>query len=1365
MTTGSIKLSVNNKPSGTSTWGKTVVNLANTTNGDAFNVYLTGPVTSSDIVNTGSGTVKVLYSTSTVSASDLTEDSDTDGFVTADQITDWSTVRAVMLMSADVNGNSQIQVTLPIKVTGSGTDGAFVADDNNKTVYMTVIQLANHDQTTYNDPESGEAASTNVIAAQLIHDTNVTDKTADADAKTTITRTVNVTEPGQTTPTTTTQSATFSQPGTQNLATGEISYGAGTVTSRTGNNVSQNSSGTAVTFGNDGISIPVVAGYTPTITMTTTAADGTQTTTTLTATLNSDGTAYTFDVTYTANAQSFNVTYYDETTGETLTTHGFTLSGVTGGSYASQLAANEWDYAAAGYVLDTDQNATDPLTGLSGTFGATNSDVTVYLKHGVTAGTQTGASTFTVNYTGAVTNPTSKVQTIDYTRTMTTDNVTGAVTYGAWTVTGDTNIFTAVTTPTSPTNESVAVSYSPVGTVTITNPDGSATTTAYSNDQSDATKVTSFSVPSIAGYTATVTGATEQTDGTYLPDSATQNSTITYVANAQTNTYQLLDPDTKAVIGTVTSTGVTDGTVDPSDPKSAGDAIDGSTDTYQGGVSQTDLNKTVTRTLQLDKYPTYNSDGTVSYSTKTVAQAVSFDRTATVDAVTGEVLSYSDWANADSTTTFPVYVLGVDGYIVSAMNRATLSTQTTFVIGEDGTTRKTVEIVPAETPTANEKDYTWEYVYSPKAQSFTVTYVDDTTDTTLTDHGFTLTGVTTGSYADQLASDKWDYAAAGYVLDTDKNTTDPLVALSGTFGATNNNVVVYLKHGTKQVAETGTATYTVAYTGAGSDTSSQPQTIDYTRTNTVDAVTGDVTAYGDWSVTGDTTSFTSVTTPVKTGYVADKASLTVEDATPTTETDMVTYLPVGTVTITKPDGTSTTTPYSNDQSDATKVTSFSVPSVAGYTAKVTGATKQADGTYLPDDATANTTVTYVADPQSIAVTYVDETTGQPITAKSFILTGVTDGSYANQLASDKWDFAADGYALDTAKNGSDPLTTLSGTFGATNGNVTVYLVHQTKTVTRTINITNPVTGETTTTTQVAHFTRAGTKDEVTGEVTYGAWTSLDNSFSALSVPEVAGYTASQTTVPAETVSASDDDSTVNVTYTADPQNITVTYVDAETGRAVKSFTLTGTTGSSYASQLADEAWDYAAAGYKLDTAKNATDPLSELSGTFGAQNAGVTVYLTHQTSTTTQIQTITRIINYLDPTTKELTSLTQTAELTRTVEEDLVTGAKTYSQWTTATWPSFTVPSVAGYTASPTVVPALVVKDGDGDVTVTIAYTKLVPNSSAASSSPASAASASATPNSASAGFSAANAATNSASAVSAAPAAVTNTAPTSRPH
>nr|WP_249665703.1 cell wall anchor protein [Limosilactobacillus fermentum] len=434
------------------------------------------------------------------------------------------------------------------------------------------------------------------------------------------------------------------------------------------------------------------------------------------------------------------------------------------------------------------------------------------------------------------------------------------------------------------------------------------------------------------------------------------------------------------------------------------------------------------------------------------------------------------------------------------MNGATLSTQITFVIGEDGTTGKVVEIVPVQTPTANEKDYTWEYVYSPKAQSFTVTYVDDTTGEELTDHDFTLSGVTDRSYAKTLASDKWDYAAAGYVLDTDQNATDPLDSLSGTFGATNVNVVVCLKHGTTTQEETGTSTYTVNYTGAANNPTSQPQTIDYTRTNTVDTMTGLVTAYGDWSVTGDRTSFTSITTPVVTGYVADKASSTVDNATPsegTAESDTVTYSPVGTVTITKPGGTATTAAYTNDQSDTTKVTSFSVPAVAGYSAQVTGATLQSDGTYLPDSPTQASTVTYTADPQSFTVTYVDETTNTTLTDHGLTLTGVTAGSYADQLASDKW--------------------------------------------------------------------------------------------------------------------------------------------------------------------------DYAAAGYKLDTAKNATDPLSELSGTFGAQNAGVTVYLTHQTSTTTQTQTITRTINYLDPTTKELTSLTQTAELTRTVEEDLVTGAKTYSQWTTDT--------------------------------------------------------------------------------------------------
>ena len=151
--------------------------------------------------------------------------------------------------------------------------------------------------------------------------------------------------------------------------------------------------------------------------------------------------------------------------------------------------------------------------------------------------------------------------------------------------------------------------------------------------------------------------------------------------------------------------------------------------------------------------------------------------------------------------------------------------------------------------------------------------------------------------------------------------------------------------------------------------------------------------------------------------------------------------------------------------------------------------------------------------------------------------------------------------------------------------------------------------------------------------------------------------------------ANEKDYTWEYVYSPKAQSFTVTYVDDTTGEELTDhdFTLSGVTDRSYAKTLASDKWDYAAAGYVLDTDQNATDPLSELSGTFGAQNAGVTVYLTHQTSTTTQTQTITRTINYLDPTTKELTSLTQTAELTRTVEEDLVTGAKTYSQWTTDT--------------------------------------------------------------------------------------------------
>ncbi|WP_225432094.1 mucin-binding protein, partial [Limosilactobacillus reuteri] len=85
-----------------------------------------------------------------------------------------------------------------------------------------------------------------------------------------------------------------------------------------------------------------------------------------------------------------------------------------------------------------------------------------------------------------------------------------------------------------------------------------------------------------------------------------------------------------------------------------------------------------------------------------------------------------------------------------------------------------------------------------------------------------------------------------------------------------------------------------------------------------------------------------------------------------------------------------------------------------------------------------------------------------------------------------------------------------------------------QTITRTINITDPNNGKSTKT-QTVKLYRDASYDEVTGEVTYGQWTTAE--WSSYEVPAVPGYTPSQREVPATTVTSDTKDQTVTVTYT------------------------------------------------------------------------------------------------------------------------------------------------------------------------------------------------------------------------------------------
>lgn len=71
-----------------------------------------------------------------------------------------------------------------------------------------------------------------------------------------------------------------------------------------------------------------------------------------------------------------------------------------------------------------------------------------------------------------------------------------------------------------------------------------------------------------------------------------------------------------------------------------------------------------------------------------------------------------------------------------------------------------------------------------------------------------------------------------------------------------------------------------------------------------------------------------------------------------------------------------------------------------------------------------------------------------------------------------------------------------------------------------------------------------------------------------------------------------------------------------------------------------------------------------------------------------------------------LTLIHQTVKLTRTADVDEVTGAVTYSAWSTGEWPSYVVPSVPGYTPSRAAVASAMVDAATLDQTVTITYAR-----------------------------------------------------------
>ncbi|MFR0645648.1 mucin-binding protein, partial [Limosilactobacillus mucosae] len=643
--------------------------------------------------------------------------------------------------------------------------------------------------------------------------------------------------------------------------------------------------------------------------------------------------------------------------------------------------------------------------------------------------------------------------------------------------------------------------------------------------------------------------------------------------------------EAKTVDGSTTDTTVTvyyghqTVPVTPENPGTPGKPINpkGNVD-YPDGVAKNDLTATVKRTINYvdeDGNAVNGSpDGTSSY-----VQTAEFTRTAIVDKVTGKILGYDtdndgkvDTESADRAWTPTEKTL-------EAIKSADPSS-----VGYDKVDKSTVESLVV---TPGQADSTVTVTYSNNQVLGTIKYIDDTTGVELDSD--TLPTGKVGSKINYTTEDKIkSYEDQGYELvSNDFNDGSQVYEKEG------NDFVVHLKHKTQTITpndptpvtpgepinpndpnspvygeETDRknlvkdASQTIHYVGAGDDTPTDnvvTQKDAFTRTVTIDKVTGKVLSYTDW--TGEKT-FNTIDTPVVEGYYADKkvaGGLTATVDNPDVE-ETVTYAPNGKLVPVDPNGTpipgADTPTYPTDPNDPTKVVpNEPIPDVPNWT-------PVDPSPVTPSNPGEDTPVPY-KQVVSGTIKYVDDTTGKTLSSED--LPKGTVGSKINYTTEDKIkSYEKQGYELV-----SSDFTDGSQVYEKTGNDFVVHLKHKTQTITPNdpnqvtpgdpINPddpNSPVYGEETdrknlvkdasqtihyvgagddtpannVATQKDAFTRTVTIDKVTGEVlSYTDWTG-EKIFNTVDTPVVEGYHADKKVAGGLTATVDNPDVEDTVTY-------------------------------------------------------------------------------------------------------------------------------------------------------------------------------------------------------------------------------------------
>ncbi|TGE72098.1 adhesin [Weissella confusa] len=213
------------------------------------------------------------------------------------------------------------------------------------------------------------------------------------------------------------------------------------------------------------------------------------------------------------------------------------------------------------------------------------------------------------------------------------------------------------------------------------------------------------------------------------------------------------------------------------------------------------------------------------------------------------------------------------------------------------------------------------------------------------------------------------------------------------------------------------------------------------------------------------------------------------------------------------------------------------------------------------------------------------------------------------------------------------------------------------------------------------------------------------------VPTVPGYTAhdpeGHVLTPGSRYQPSDPTKDTTITYTADTQKGSVSYVDDTTGKTLKTDSISGTTGSKSSYSTSGNIADYKKHGYELVTDGYPADLTFDNNDT---TDQNFTVHLKHQNIQSTEVKTVTETIHYQGAGNQTPADNTAQVTFTRQVSTDTVTGEKTYGSWSAdQSFAAVTSPVIKGYTPDQAEIGAQTVSGDASDLDFTVIYTKNAP--------------------------------------------------------